>query len=76
MVRPAGLEPAAYWFEANRSIQLSYGRTRSIVSRARILPPAFGIRDTPIRIGYSASYVSLSELSRLSGPQIARESRL
>jgi hypothetical protein len=27
MVRPAGLEPAAYWFEASRSIQLSYGRT-------------------------------------------------
>ena len=25
-VRPAGLEPAAYWFEASRSIQLSYGR--------------------------------------------------
>ena len=27
LVRPAGLEPAAYWFEASRSIQLSYGRT-------------------------------------------------
>jgi hypothetical protein len=26
MVRPEGLEPPAYWFEANRSIQLSYGR--------------------------------------------------
>ena len=25
-MRPAGLEPAAYWFEASRSIQLSYGR--------------------------------------------------
>jgi hypothetical protein len=24
--RPEGLEPPAYWFEANRSIQLSYGR--------------------------------------------------
>src|SRR3989304_2321586 len=32
MARPAGLEPAAYWFEANRSIQLSYGRTSSMVS--------------------------------------------
>ena len=28
-MRPAGLEPAAYWFEASRSIQLSYGRTRT-----------------------------------------------
>ena len=26
MARPEGLEPPAYWFEANRSIQLSYGR--------------------------------------------------
>jgi hypothetical protein len=27
MARPAGLEPAAPWFEARCSIQLSYGRT-------------------------------------------------
>jgi hypothetical protein len=27
MVRPEGLEPPAYRFEACRSIQLSYGRT-------------------------------------------------
>jgi len=26
LVRPEGLEPPAYWFEANRSIQLSYRR--------------------------------------------------
>ena len=37
MVRPAGLEPAAYWFEASRSIQLSYGRALGpkIITRAR-----------------------------------------
>ena len=36
MVRPEGLEPPAYWFEANRSIQLSYGRLRgaSILTRS------------------------------------------
>jgi hypothetical protein len=28
-VRPEGLEPPAYWFEASRSIQLSYGRLAS-----------------------------------------------
>ena len=32
LVRPEGLEPPAYWFEANRSIQLSYGRTCLILS--------------------------------------------
>jgi hypothetical protein len=26
LARPEGLEPPACWFEANRSIQLSYGR--------------------------------------------------
>ena len=31
VVRPEGLEPPAYRFEACRSIQLSYGRARSMV---------------------------------------------
>jgi hypothetical protein len=31
LARPEGLEPPAYWFEANRSIQLSYGRVESIL---------------------------------------------
>jgi hypothetical protein len=30
VARPEGLEPPAYWFEANRSIQLSYGRDDSV----------------------------------------------
>jgi hypothetical protein len=29
LVRPESLELPAYWFEASRSIQLSYGRTLS-----------------------------------------------
>src|SRR5271157_2620467 len=28
VARPEGLEPPACWFEANRSIRLSYGRAR------------------------------------------------
>ncbi len=28
VARPEGLEPPAYWFEASRSIQLSYGRVK------------------------------------------------
>ena len=35
-LRPAGLEPAAYWFEASHSIQLSYGR-KFILSPAKTL---------------------------------------
>ena len=32
MVRPERLELPAYWFEASRSIQLSYGRTPVIIT--------------------------------------------
>jgi hypothetical protein len=34
LVRPEGLEPPAYWFEASRSIQLSYGRSTDKCSAA------------------------------------------
>ena len=37
MVRPERLELPAYWFEASRSIQLSYGRTRRFRDPVRIL---------------------------------------
>ena len=46
MVRPEGLEPPAYRFEACRSIQLSYGRTEvaDILSRLSFAARAGGWR--------------------------------
>jgi hypothetical protein len=44
-VRPEGLEPPAYWFEASRSIRLSYGRTWSYpITQARLDGPLANIR--------------------------------
>ncbi len=53
LARPEGLEPPAYWFEANRSIQLSYGRASSngdIVSRT----PHVLRRNRGIELGYTS----------------------
>ena len=36
LARPEGLEPPAYWFEASRSIRLSYGRVALIVAPSRM----------------------------------------
>ncbi len=46
-MRPEGLEPPAYWFEASRSIQLSYGRTTAILAGAwdAILPHGLLLGD-------------------------------
>ena len=40
MVRPEGLEPPAYWFEASRSIRLSYGRLRGTTILTRPSQPS------------------------------------
>src|ERR1035437_2129403 len=39
LVRPEGLEPPAYWFEASRSIRLSYGREYFHYTPRAALPP-------------------------------------
>jgi hypothetical protein len=41
-VRPEGLEPPAYWFEASRSIQLSYRRTSIEPLTASVSHDRFG----------------------------------
>jgi hypothetical protein len=43
-VRPEGLEPPAYWFEASRSIQLSYGRRNKECSAAAAARTRFDLR--------------------------------
>ena len=48
MVRPEGLEPPAYWFEASRSIQLSYRRTRRKASANPIRQPQYLMFSTRI----------------------------
>ena len=53
MARPEGLEPPAYWFEASRSIRLSYGRVALIVSfhqESRVTGPI----ETEVKIPFPA----------------------
>ena len=53
MVRPERLELPAYWFEASRSIQLSYGRTPRSRDPVRILSFRAALRP-----GAGAMFVS------------------
>ncbi len=61
MARPEGLEPPAYWFEASRSIRLSYGRVRLIVA---LPPPGMIERVCAIIVVAGA----LPPLPRMTGP--------
>ena len=49
MARPEGLEPPAYWFEASRSIRLSYGRVVNIVSSTQGQMPVETEVKLPLR---------------------------
>ncbi len=45
MARPEGLEPPAYWFEANRSIQLSYGRVERLPYKSNTAVRSVGFQE-------------------------------
>ena len=72
LVRPAGLEPAAYWFEASRSIQLSYGRALATKnhSTCRCSRPPLP-RSAPA----STAMQPFSHASRVSCPHPPRTNR-
>jgi len=50
VVRPERLELPAYWFEASRSIQLSYGRTRRVFSVVYDVRLALGDSPSKMRV--------------------------
>lgn len=51
MVRPTGLEPVTFWFEARRSIQLNYGR----ISKHKYIIIKAGF----IQVVFNKKYVSV-----------------
>ncbi len=55
-MRPAGLEPAAYWFEASRSIQLSYGRVKMCPTGVEPATSSFGGKRS-IQLSYGHEFV-------------------
>ena len=74
LARPEGLEPPAYWFEASRSIHLSYGRVEPIVSFTKRTAKCV-VRDkddvanweTEIKLRISAGAPAAARLLHLHG---------
>jgi hypothetical protein len=66
LARPEGLEPPAYWFEASRSIQLSYGRVASsyhpkkVAREVELEAPESWVDQTARRLGLRRDYVMCS----------------
>src|SRR5262245_23191601 len=52
MATPEGLEPPTYWFEANRSIQLSYGVSIWILLRRSVSNPTSKLPTSPAPLKY------------------------
>src|SRR5260370_41208971 len=50
VARPEGLEPPAYWFEANRSIQLSYGRANQLRTNPSTSARSFCVQLDPVHV--------------------------
>jgi hypothetical protein len=69
LARPEGLEPPAYWFEANRSIQLSYGRvnqTRNFIILLNLLAAQYVCFSAPAPPPNSAASKALAAALTLS----------
>ncbi len=76
VVRPEGLEPPAYRFEACRSIQLSYGRA---IQRSSVADPSPGAQGTiaPIaRRSYGRPRVINASRHRASSPRRCKHAAL
>lgn len=74
MVRPEGLEPPAYWFEASRSIQLSYRRTglhRIITTGRYAFPQVTTPTETEVKIRFSGTAAEACNLVERFGYKIA-----
>src|ERR1041385_8737049 len=77
VVRPEGLEPPAYWFEASRSIQLSYGRIASSYHprRARFQRDSMVPNKTADGESSTISYASSYASAKLQARPVPRRSK-
>ena len=78
LARPEGLEPPAYWFEANRSIRLSYGRGSGdrdlMVSPRATIRDAYGLQDALVVMARRETRQMLRARIEQSVPRLPGES--
>ena len=73
LARPERLELPAYWFEASRSIQLSYGRTGPLYKLTVSRGEMFGNVSTLFRRSLDIRRYWLNNMFSLIGTQAPRE---
>lgn len=75
LARPEGIEPPTSWFEARRSVRLSYGRTMGKPSHERHSRRCRCGRSPGNRLEYSTAAMALARASPLASPAPARPPR-